>query len=127
MLSLKATTDFADNHLAENGRLVLSTGHLIPEQFTQTYRKVLNARKMVPAKTFRLRRSVRYQVLGNQATIQWLAPYAAAQEAGQANGRIFKKYTTPGTGRGFAQTALNDTRPLVMIDLAKNHPELGLR
>jgi len=127
MISLKASIDFADNHMDENKRLIVATGHLIPEQFVQTYRKVLNSRKLTPAKTFRLRRSVRYQVLGNQATIKWLAPYAAAQEAGQARGRVFRNYTTPGTGRGFAQTALNDTRAIIMKDFATNHPELGLR
>lgn len=127
MISLKASVEFAENHLDENKRLIISTGHLIPEQFVKTYRKALNARKMTPAKTFRLRRSVRYQVLGNQATIQWLAPYAAAQEAGMARGRIFRNYTTPGTGRGFAQTALHDTRLSVIEELAKDHPELGLK
>lgn len=126
MLSLKTTVDFADNHLDENKRLVIATGHLIPEQFVATYRKALNSSKRTPAKTFRLRRSVRYQVLGNKATIQWLAPYAAAQEAGIANGRVFRNYTTPGTGRGFAQEALHETRVSIMADLAKNHPELGL-
>lgn len=126
MISLKASVDFADNHLAENGRLVVSTGHLIPEQFTQTYRRAIASADRVPAKSNRLRRSVRYQVLGNQATIQWLAPYAAAQEAGQSNGRIYRKYTKPGTGRGFAQMALHDTRAAFMRDFAANHPELGL-
>ncbi len=126
MISLNASMRFADNHMDENKRLVVATGHLIPEQFIKTYRKALNSRKMTPAKTFRLRRSVRYQVLGNQATIKWLAPYAAAQEAGMARGRIFKNYTTPGTGRGFAQTALFDTREAFMQDFAKEHPEYGL-
>lgn len=126
MISLDAAMRFADNHMDENKRLVVATGHLIPEQFLKSYRKNLNANKRTPAKTFRLRRSVRYQLLGNQATIKWLAPYAAAQEAGMANGRVFRNYTTPGTGRGFAQMALHDTRRTMMQDFAKEHPEYGL-
>ena len=126
MISLKATVDFADNHLGEQGRMVLEMGHLVPEQFIKTFRKSLNSSKRTPAKTFRLRRSVRYQVLGNKAVIRWLAPYAAAQEAGMANGRVFRNYTTPGTGRGFAQMALYDTRQTIMQDFAKEHPEYGL-
>lgn len=126
MISLNASVDFANNHLAENGRMVLAVGHLLPDQFLKTYRKNLNANKRTPAKTFRLRRSVRYQLLGNTARIQWLAPYAAAQEAGMARGRVFKNYTTPGTGRGFAQEALHMTRAEFMEDFAKAHPEYGL-
>lgn len=127
MLSLKATVDFADNHLGENGRLVVSTGHLIPQEFVNTYRRVLAAQDRVPAKTNRLRRSVRYQVLGNKATVQWLAPYAAAQEAGMSNGRVYRNYTKPGTGAGFGQMALNETRRIFMANFAANHPELGLK
>lgn len=127
MVSLKASMKFADNHMDENKRLIVATGHQVPAEFVQTYRKVLNKRRLTPAtKKFRLRRSVRYQAVGNQAIIRWLAPYAAAQEAGQANGRIFRNYTTPGTGRGFAQTALSDTRQVFMKEFAANHPELGL-
>lgn len=126
MISLSAAMEFADNHLDENKRLVIATGHLIPEQFIATYRKVLNSQGRVPAKTNRLRRSVRYQVLGNQASVMWYAPYAAAQEAGQARGRIFRNYTTPGTGRGFGQMALSETRASFMRDFAVAHPEYGL-
>lgn len=127
MISLSASMRFADDHLGENGRLIVATGHQIPAEFVQTYRKVLNKRRLTPAtKKFHLRRSVRYSAVGNQAVIRWLAPYAAAQEAGQANGRIFRKYTTPGTGRGFAQTALSDTKQVFMKEFAANHPELGL-
>ena len=127
MVSIKAAMRFADSHMDENKRLIVATGHQIPAEFVQTYRKLLNsAPKRTPAKKFRLRRSVRYQVLGNQAVIRWLAPYAAAQEAGQANGRIFRNYTTAGTGRGFAQNALSETRQTFMKDFAAKHPELGL-
>lgn len=126
MISLSASTDFANSHMDEHRRLIVAIGHLVPEQFVKTYRKNLNANKQTPAKTFRLRRSVRYQVLGNQAVIKWLAPYAAAQEAGQARGRIFRNYTTPGTGRGFAQTALKMTRAEFMEDFNRTHPEYGL-
>lgn len=126
MVSLKAAMRFADSHMDENKRLIVATGHQIPAEFVQTYRKVLNRGGRTPAKTFRLRRSVRYQAVGSQATIRWLAPYAAAQEAGQARGRVFTNYTTAGTGRGFAQDALSETRQVFMKDFAANHPELGL-
>lgn len=126
MISLKASMRFADDHMDENKRLIISTGHLVPEQFVATYRKTLRKQDRVPAKTFRLRRSVRYQVLGNQGIIRWLAPYAAAQEAGQSNGRVYSNYTKPGTGRAFGQMALAETKATFMQEFAKNHPELGL-
>lgn len=37
------------------------------------------------------------------AQIVWLARHAGAQNAGQARGRIFKNYTTAGTGKDFAK------------------------
>jgi len=127
MISLSATVDFAENHLGENGRLIISTGHLLPQEFLNTYRRVVRVQNRVPAKTNRLRRSVRYQLLGNTATVQWLAPYAAAQEAGQSNGRVYKNYTKPGTGRGFGQMALNETRAIFMADFKAKHPEMGIK
>lgn len=126
MITLEASVDFADNHIDENKRLIVSTGHLIPEEFVQTFRRHLNNNDRTPAKSNRLRRSVRFQVLGNEAVIRWLAPYAAAQEAGMSNGRVYQNYTKPGTGRGFAQEALRDTRATFASDFAVKHPELGL-
>lgn len=35
--------------------------------------------------------------------------YAAAQEAGHAGNRVFRKYTTPGTGKGWFKQAVTDT------------------
>lgn len=126
MISLKTTVNFADNHLGENGKLILAMESRLPEQYIKTFRNALKKQNRVPAKTFRLRRSVRYQVLGNQAIIQWLAPYAAAQEAGMARGRIFRNYTTPGTGRGFAYMAQQEANSMTPEDFAKAHPEYGL-
>ncbi len=126
MISLKASVDFAENHMDENKRLIVSTGHLIPAEFVQTFRRHLNKNDRTPAKSNRLRRSVRYMVLGDEAIITWLAPYAAAQEAGMSNGRVYRNYTKPGTGRGFAQQALRDTRATFMSDFKVKHPELGL-
>lgn len=126
MLSLAVTTKFAEDHMDENKRLIIATGHLMPAQFITTYRKVLASQDRVPAKTNRLRRSVRYQVLGNQASVMWYAPYAAAQEAGQARGRVFENYTKAGTGRGFGQMALAETRASFMRDFTVAHPEYGL-
>lgn len=37
------------------------------------------------------------------AQITWLARHAGAQNAGQARGRIFRNYTTAGTGKDFAK------------------------
>ena len=126
MISVKASMEFAQNHLDENKRLVVATGHLLPAQFLQTYRKALASQNRVPAKTNRLRRSVRYQLLGNTASVMWLAPFAAPQEAGQSNGRIYRNYTKPGTGRGFGQKALAETRASFMRDFIVAHPEYGL-
>ena len=127
MISLSMATEFAENHLDENKRLIISTGHLLPAQFLTTYRKALASQDRVPAKTNRLRRSVRYQLLGDTASVMWLAPYAAAQEAGQSRGRVYSNYTKPGTGRGFGQMALNETRASFMRDFIVAHPEMGIQ
>lgn len=70
-----------------------------------------------PKKNGDLRKLVKVQSLGKRASIKWLAKYAAAQEKGVITIKkpggavppgtyVFRKYTTPGTGKHFAQNAV---------------------
>jgi minor capsid protein len=78
-----------------------------------------------PMKSGQLRSDVKKSVTGNRGKIVWGKRYAAAQDAGQmtvkktrtfktSDGKWltlkpgvykFKNYTTPGTGKGFAENA----------------------
>lgn len=138
MLSAKV---FADNHMNENAKLVLSMGQLMPQEFVRIYKsKVVG---ITPKKNAGLRRSISSQVIGNKATIFWRAGYAGPQQAGQmtvATKRVihidsgfitlkpgvyyFRRYTTPGTGKNFAQIALKSTKESFIEEFYKAHPEL---
>lgn len=53
-----------------------------------------------------LRNDLIKTVIGSKAKIIWGKRYAAAQEAGVINGRPIRNYTTPGTGRKYAENAI---------------------
>lgn len=53
-----------------------------------------------------LRRRTQVMVLGHTASIKWLAPYAEYQERGYTSGPV-RRYTTPGTGKAFAEGAVD--------------------
>jgi hypothetical protein len=59
-----------------------------------------------PYKRGDLRSRRRASVLSNGARAEWLARYAAVQEAGRRGGHTFRKYTTPGTGAHFVENAV---------------------
>lgn len=139
MLSAKV---FADQHMNENARLVVSMGHMLPAEFVRLYRQ--NVVGMTPKKYAGLRRSISTNVLGNQGTIMWRSSYAGPQQAGQMtvhqkrvikldNGPYitlmpgvykFRNYTTPGTGSNFAQKALSMTKTNFIENFYKAHPEM---
>lgn len=48
------------------------------------------------------------------ARIEWRARHAAPQNAGQARGRVFRNYTTPGTGADFVQFGLDKVLPRLL-------------
>lgn len=66
-----------------------------------------NSDPITPKKEGELRRGVLKSVVGMKASIKWVKEYAAPQEAGEAKGHVFRKYTTPGTGRSFAYKGVN--------------------
>lgn len=69
---------------------------------------VERAESKTPKRKNRLRKDILKQVLGLHAQIRWQKKYAAPQEAGVANGRPIRNYTTPGTGPHFAENAVKD-------------------
>jgi hypothetical protein len=60
------------------------------------------AQPITPKRRGPLSQQVTRTVLGLVGSIEWNKSYAAAQEAGFTRGYPIKKYTTPGTGKGFA-------------------------
>lgn len=66
------------------------------------------ATPITPKKTGQLRRSVIKQVLGLHGEIRWQKAYAAAQERGYTKG-VVRNYTTPGTGKAYAERAVRQT------------------
>lgn len=133
---------FADDHMNENARLVLSMAHMMPQEFAKQYRE--NVTGITPdSGKHALRRSISAQIMGNRVTIMWRSKYAGAQQAGQMTvhqkrvvhtdrGFItlkpgvhyFKHYTTSGTGKDFAQIALERTKASFIENFYKAHPEL---
>ena len=100
----------------------------LPEEFAKLYKK--NVVKITPKKTGRLRRSILAAVSDGRVDIGWRAPYARAQDEGGhtqthtvrginrrdgGGGTIkpgtyrYRRYTTPGTGPGFATKAFKAT------------------
>ena len=63
------------------------------------------AEPKTPRLTGDLRHSNIVRVMGNRATVSWLMHYAAYQERGYTSGPV-RRYTTPGTGAHFAETAV---------------------
>lgn len=58
---------------------------------------------ITPRREGTLRRSTLKQVVGHRGQIVWKPEYAAAQEVGTTRGFPIKRYTTPGTGKGYAK------------------------
>ena len=79
----------------------------LPAEFVKVYKR--NVVAGTPRKSGALRRSIITQAIGSRAEIGWRMPYAQAQENGGARGRVYKKYTTPGTGPHFARNAFMAT------------------
>lgn len=139
-MRMLANTEF-DDKTDSNSLLVFKVQHLIPEEFRNEYYKVVV--KYTPAKTFRLRRSIRSQVLGNTATIWWQAPYASAQNVGHHTVSKYIRgenkrdggYGTikPGVyyydkkgmaGSGFREAAAEEVRRGFIEKMKQKHPEL---
>ena len=66
---------------------------------------------ITPFKKGGLRGSVRHRKVGvAHYEVTADKEYAAAQEAGQTHGHTMTKFTTPGTGPGWFQEAIDDTK-----------------
>lgn len=61
---------------------------------------------ITPKKRGNLRRDTLVEVKGNSGRVVWGKVYAAAQEKGVIKGRPIRKYTTPGTGKSYAETGI---------------------
>lgn len=61
---------------------------------------------ITPMLTGALRRNVKVTVMGKRGKINWGQKYAAYQERGYTSGPV-KRYTTPGTGKSFAEKSVN--------------------
>lgn len=106
-----------------NGLLMTEAATNIPPEFAKRYRA--NVLGLTPKKSGALRRSIVTQVLGHTARIAWRLPYAVDQNLGvdQETGRVYRHWTTPGTGPGFKDRAL----ALTMQELDPMFREFGLK
>lgn len=59
-----------------------------------------------PLKDNHLRKDILKSVVGTQGKIKWAVNYASVQEAGGTRKKVFRKYTTAGTGPHFAENAV---------------------
>lgn len=105
MLRMSAKAVFND-HTAENELLISRSVSTLPLMFVTRYKR--NVAPLTPMKSGALRRSIVTQVVGHSANIAWRLPYAIDQNLGrdQQTGRVYKHYTTPGTGPNFKDRAL---------------------
>lgn len=69
---------------------------------------------VTPYRKGELRQKRRVIPFTGGAKIQWTAGHAGAQNAGRARGRVFRHYTTPGTGKNFVQFGLNKVLPKLL-------------
>lgn len=69
---------------------------------------------VTPYRKGELRQKRRVIPQANGAKIVWSARHAGAQNAGQARGRVFRHYTTGGTGKGFVQYGLDRVMPHIL-------------
>lgn len=81
---------------------------------------VKQSEKFTPLKSGQLRSNVTKQVLGLKGKIRWEEPYAQFQERGaRADGtRRVRRYTTPGTGKGFALKGVKQALEMT-LEIAK--------
>lgn len=142
MVSVKVTT----KGLEESQRLMMTLKHTIPEEYWSLYKK--NVVGITPKKSSALRRSIAHSIVGNELTIWWRVPYAAAQNVGYhtdrrrhfvpaegfgENGRgylaipgrrhFYQNYSTPGTGAGFMEKAASMTLQEFSDRFYQDHPE----
>jgi hypothetical protein len=112
-----------DDHLAADELLITEAATNLPKMFTTQYRR--NVLPLTPRKTGALRRSIVTQAIGHTAKIAWRLDYAIDQNLGvdQKTGRVYRHWTTPGTGPGFKDKAL----ALTIRQLDPMFREVGLK
>lgn len=128
---------FLEDASSNNATVLIRAESQIPQEFVKLYKK--NVVAFTPKKSSALRRSLVALAAGNSANISWRSRYAAAQNRGyhtvgqkrvvNIDGKFvtlmpgvyrYKKYTTAGTGPGFANKAYQKTQremPAVMREL----------
>lgn len=105
MLRMSAKAVF-DDKLAEDELLITRAAVNLPKMFVTQYKK--NVLPLTPRRSGALRRSIVTSAVGHTAQIGWRLPYAIDQDLGvdQKSGRVYRNYTTPGTGPHFKDKAL---------------------
>ena len=66
------------------------------------------AEPKTPKRVGDLKRNILKTVIGLKSVVKWQQRYAAYQERGadKQGNRVVKNYSTPGTGKGFAENAI---------------------
>jgi hypothetical protein len=121
MLRISASSVF-DDATAVNELLITRSAALLPRKFVEQYKR--NVLPLTPKRSGALRRSIVTRASGYQAEIAWRLPYAVDQDAGidSITGRVYRNYTTPGTGPHFKDQAM----ALTIRQIDPMFRELGL-
>lgn len=121
MFRMSANAVF-DDKTAEATLLITRSATNLPRMFVEQYKK--NVAPITPKRTGALRRSIVTRAIGTQAEIAWRLPYAVDQDAGidSITGRVYRNYTTPGTGPHFKDKAF----ALTITQIDPMFRELGL-
>ena len=120
---IKTTVQFTDNSIAFKAKTVIFADTMMALMASAIEAKMKTGGEVpfLPKSTKwaqrgALRTSIRSKKVGlgrYEVTVGENSPagdYAAAQEAGQSRGRVFKKYSTPGTGPHFMQHAIDNVK-----------------
>lgn len=104
------SVDYQEYTYTVKGHLKNSAGLAIRLMLEDIHR---NSNSITPmADTKYLRTGVRKRLVNNnEGFIEWMAPYAAYQERGKRldGSHVVKHYTTPGTGKEFANKSVKKT------------------
>lgn len=122
MLRMSAKAVF-DDKTAEAELLITRSATNLPRMFVENYKR--NVAPITPKRTGALRRSIVTRSLGTEAEIAWRLPYAIDQDAGidSITGRVYRNYTTPGTGPHFKDKAF----AMTIQQIEPMFTELGLK
>lgn len=108
-----------ENHLPQ---FKMSLFNVMDDALAETALDILIlSRQKAPVKQGYLRSaSLTNQVAKMRHVVSYYAEYAGAQEAGMAGGRVFRNYTTAGTGAHYLENTGDEKSAMMTMTFAKH-------